>query len=60
VKIEEQWPWVTSSYTSGGEGNCVEVAILPDRVAVRDTKNRKAGYFLLSPAAWSGLLDTLR
>ncbi|WP_370672051.1 DUF397 domain-containing protein [Streptomyces sp. BpilaLS-43] len=30
--------WFKSSYSSGAEGNCVEVALLSGRVGIRDSK----------------------
>ncbi|WP_020666453.1 DUF397 domain-containing protein [Amycolatopsis nigrescens] len=46
--------WRKSSYSNGGDpDNCVEVAFVPGGVAVRDTKNRAAGYLAVSPAAWA-------
>jgi hypothetical protein len=31
--------WRKSSYSGGGNGNCVEVAVRTDEVGVRDSKN---------------------
>jgi hypothetical protein len=31
--------WRKSSYSGGGNGNCVEVAVQTDAVGVRDSKN---------------------
>ncbi|WP_406137758.1 DUF397 domain-containing protein [Streptomyces sp. NBC_01089] len=45
--------WFKSSY-SGSEGdNCVEVAIRPDAVRVRDSKDIRRPALTLSPAAWA-------
>lgn len=47
--------WRTSSYSSS-QGNCVEVAMAPEAVAVRDSKNT-AGPVLAFPAtAWHTFL----
>ncbi|WP_037908632.1 DUF397 domain-containing protein [Actinacidiphila yeochonensis] len=44
--------WFKSS-RSNGQQNCVEVAILPAVVAVRDTKDKGRGPILeFSPAVW--------
>ncbi|WP_026359978.1 DUF397 domain-containing protein [Amycolatopsis nigrescens] len=46
--------WRKSSYSNGSDpDNCVEVAFVSGGVAVRDTKNRAAGYLAVSPVAWS-------
>ncbi|MFI0778798.1 DUF397 domain-containing protein [Streptomyces sp. NPDC021212] len=43
--------WRKSSHSSD-IGNCVEVAEIPGRVAVRDSKNPDGPVLLLSPAAF--------
>jgi hypothetical protein len=47
--------WKVSSY-SGGNNNCVEVAIGKDEVSVRDTKDRAGGELRLGPQEWHALL----
>ncbi|MGA5768249.1 DUF397 domain-containing protein [Streptomyces pseudogriseolus] len=47
-------PWFRSSYSSSGDGNdCVEVAIAPDAVLVRDSKAPDGPRLTLTSAAWS-------
>ncbi|MDR7301786.1 DUF397 domain-containing protein [Haloactinomyces albus] len=41
---------------SQGSGNCVEVALTPQAVGVRDTKNRAAGHVTVDAARWSAFL----
>ncbi|WP_030698801.1 DUF397 domain-containing protein [Streptomyces albidoflavus] len=45
--------WFKSSYSGGGGGNCVEVAVTPQAVHVRDSKDTRIQPVLVSPAAWS-------
>ncbi|GKQ35765.1 DUF397 domain-containing protein [Streptomyces sp. A012304] len=47
--------WFKSSYSDGNEGDsCVEVAIAPRTVHVRDSKHRDASPRLaLAPEAWA-------
>lgn len=46
--------WYTSTRSTGGGGNCVQVARnLPGVVGVRDSKNPDEGTLAVSPAAWS-------
>jgi hypothetical protein len=52
----EKAVWRKSSYSSGGESNCVEVAMTDELVAVRDSKDPQSGHFVLTPEAWRGLL----
>lgn len=53
VDAQQSFAWRTSSYSSGGSGQCVEVGIAEDRVAVRDSKNRDGGMLSMPPAAWT-------
>ncbi|MEW2292689.1 DUF397 domain-containing protein [Streptomyces sp. NPDC006743] len=48
--------WFKSSYSSGSGDNCIEVALTPVAVHVRDTKDRPRAALALSPAAWSAFL----
>ncbi|RII17858.1 hypothetical protein DSC45_13220 [Streptomyces sp. YIM 130001] len=48
--------WIKSSYSSGGGGECVEVADAQDTVRIRDSKNAAGPVLALSHAAWAGLV----
>ncbi|MEW2507894.1 DUF397 domain-containing protein [Amycolatopsis sp. NPDC047767] len=48
--------WRKSSY-SVGQNECVEVAVLTDSAAVRDTKDRASGQFMVARAAWTAFLE---
>ncbi|MFE0470709.1 DUF397 domain-containing protein [Streptomyces sp. NPDC058947] len=48
--------WFKSSYSSSGDGDCVEIAALPDTIHIRDSKNRQGPELRLSPTAWSAFL----
>ncbi|MFD6327139.1 DUF397 domain-containing protein [Streptomyces sp. NPDC058442] len=46
--------WFKSSYSSSGDGNdCVEVAISPGTVLIRDSKTPDGSLLALTSAAWS-------
>ncbi|WP_433869518.1 DUF397 domain-containing protein [Saccharopolyspora sp. CA-218241] len=51
--------WRTSS-RSGNNGACVEVAVTATAVAVRDTKDRAAGYFTTTGPQWSAFLGAIK
>ena len=55
--------WRKSSF-SGGEGggndNCVEVALLGNATAMRDSKNARGPVLSLPTAAWKALLTTVK
>ncbi|MDT0614595.1 DUF397 domain-containing protein [Streptomyces lancefieldiae] len=54
--------WFKSSHSSGSEGDsCVEVAVEPGTVHVRDSKHAGAGPRLaLAPEAWTSFLAGAR
>ncbi|WTW96279.1 DUF397 domain-containing protein [Streptomycetaceae bacterium NBC_01309] len=52
--------WRKSSYSSTANNDCVEVASLPQRAGVRDSKDRRRGHLSLSPYAWGHFLDSVR
>lgn len=47
----EQLRWRKSSYSSES-ANCVEVALVPDGLAVRDSKNPTGAVLLYGRATW--------
>lgn len=49
--------WRTSTYTSGGGAQCVEIASLPGHTAVRDSKQPNGPALLFGPGAWSAFLN---
>ena len=55
-----QAQWRTSSYSGTNGNGCVEVAFLPDAVAVRDTKDRTRPPHRHTPAAWRVFLSAVR
>jgi hypothetical protein len=54
--VEVAQSWHKSSYSSGGDGDCVEVAACPTTVHVRDSKHPQGPQLALSPAAWHSFL----
>ncbi|MFD9207511.1 DUF397 domain-containing protein [Streptomyces sioyaensis] len=53
--------WRKSSYSNGGDANCVEIADgFPGAVPVRDSKNPTGGVLLFPAAAWSGFIATVK
>jgi len=45
--------WFKSSYSSSGSGDCVEVALTPATIHIRDSKDRQGPRLALSPDAWA-------
>ncbi|MGW0488634.1 DUF397 domain-containing protein [Streptomyces olivaceus] len=53
MSATDQLRWVKSSY-SGGEGdNCVEVALSPEAIHVRDSKDKRIRPLAVTPTAWT-------
>ncbi|MFI0544490.1 DUF397 domain-containing protein [Streptomyces sp. WSLK1-3] len=54
----ERLTWFKSSYSSGEGGECLEVAVTPDTIHLRDSKqpHPTAPHVTLSPTAWSAFL----
>ncbi|MEV4442296.1 DUF397 domain-containing protein [Streptomyces sp. NPDC049577] len=53
--------WFKSSHSDGEGAECVEVALSPRRVHIRDSKRSGAGVSLsISPTAWAGFIATIR
>ena len=52
--------WFKSSYSSGTNGeSCVEIAIAPHTVHVRDSKHTEGPRLALTPEAWSEILASV-
>ncbi|MEU3457339.1 DUF397 domain-containing protein [Micromonospora sp. NPDC006766] len=50
--------WFTSS-RSANNGDCVECAVLPDAMAVRDSKDPSGPALVFPAAQWSAFLATI-
>ncbi|WDZ87401.1 DUF397 domain-containing protein [Micromonospora cathayae] len=48
--------WRKSSH-SGDEGACVEMAVIPPTVAIRDSKDPDGPVLLFAPTAWAAFAD---
>ncbi|MFF3174579.1 DUF397 domain-containing protein [Streptomyces sp. NPDC057900] len=53
--------WRKSSYSDGGDNNCVEVSdAIPNLVPVRDSKNPTAPALTFGPSAWTVFIEGIR
>jgi hypothetical protein len=53
--------WRKSTYSDGGEGDtCVEIATLPARIAVRDSKAPARATLSFPTPAFTALIDHLK
>ncbi|WP_424921517.1 DUF397 domain-containing protein [Streptomyces sp. wa1] len=49
--------WFKSSYSGGGGGNCVEIAVRTGGVSVRDSKDTQQREVAVSTRAWSAFTE---
>lgn len=52
--------WRKSARSSDNGGYCVELARVPGRTAVRDSKNPDGGHLTLTPSAFAALLAEVK
>ncbi|TFE54412.1 DUF397 domain-containing protein [Streptomyces sp. ICN441] len=45
--------WFKSSYSGSGGGNCVEIALRPQAVHIRDSKDTRIRPLVVTPTAWT-------
>ncbi|MFD5537218.1 DUF397 domain-containing protein [Streptomyces sp. NPDC127079] len=51
--------WHKSSYSNGMGGECMEVAVLDEAIAVRDSKYALGPEITCSTAAWQGFIHAM-
>jgi hypothetical protein len=52
--------WRKSSFSTGNDDNCVEVAFVGTSIAVRDTKNREGGAQMYALGEWRAFLEGVK
>ncbi|MBV1949761.1 DUF397 domain-containing protein [Streptomyces sp. BV129] len=52
----EPLTWFRSSYSGTEGGQCVEVALTPNTVHIRDSKASAGPVLQVSPSAWTGFI----
>ncbi|MEU1933960.1 DUF397 domain-containing protein [Streptomyces coeruleorubidus] len=52
--------WITSSYSNGAGGECVECALADDGALVRDSKVPDARLIPVGKDAWRSFVQTLK
>ncbi|WP_063776250.1 DUF397 domain-containing protein [Streptomyces sp. WM6386] len=50
--------WSKSSY-SDGEGECLEIALTPTTIHIRDSKSPTTPTVQVTPTTWTAFLNTL-
>ncbi|MFB7931987.1 DUF397 domain-containing protein [Streptomyces sp. NPDC056039] len=49
--------WFKSSYSAGDGGQCVELAVCPGTVHVRDSKDTTRAPLAIEPTAWTTFVE---
>ena len=53
--------WRKSTYSDGGDGDtCVEIAMLPSRIAIRDSKAPARAILTVPVPSFAALIDHLK
>jgi hypothetical protein len=52
----QELAWFKSSYSGAEGGQCVEIAIAPDAVRIRDSKDRSGPVLTATSQEWTGLI----
>ncbi|MDQ0600920.1 hypothetical protein QF037_005265 [Streptomyces canus] len=51
--------WFKSSYSSGQGGECLEVALTPTTIHIRDSKTPTTPTVQITPTTWTTFLNSL-
>ncbi|MGQ4720299.1 DUF397 domain-containing protein [Streptomyces tunisiensis] len=57
VKPVSDSAWFKSSYSTGSGGECIEVAVRPTTVHVRDSKDTTRAPLAVDPTAWAAFIE---
>lgn len=57
---EVTWRKSSRSGAGGGTNDCVELAVLPTRTAIRDSKNPAGPALAFGNTAWAGFLTSVK
>jgi hypothetical protein len=57
IKPIPESAWFKSSYSTGSGGECVEVAVRPATVHVRDSKDTTRAALAVGPTAWTAFVE---
>jgi len=53
MSTTDELSWFKSSYSGSENDNCVEVAVRPETVHVRDSKDKRIRPLTVTPTAWA-------
>lgn len=59
MSTTDELSWFKSSH-SGSEGdNCVEVAVRPEAIHIRDSKDKRIRPLVVTPATWAAFTESV-
>ncbi|CAL9614509.1 DUF397 domain-containing protein [Streptomyces sp. NPDC090994] len=53
MSATDELSWFKSSYSGSENDNCVEVAVRPEAIRIRDSKDTSLRPLVVTPAAWA-------
>ncbi|MEU5097543.1 DUF397 domain-containing protein [Streptomyces sp. NPDC020996] len=53
MSTTDELSWFKSSYSGSENDNCVEVAVHPEAVRIRDSKDKGIRPLVVAPTAWA-------
>ncbi|MEU9922952.1 DUF397 domain-containing protein [Streptomyces griseoluteus] len=57
--MSSELTWFKSSYSGTGGGNCVEVALRPGAIHIRDSKDTRIQPLAVAPEAWAAFVGRI-
>ncbi|MEU2869112.1 DUF397 domain-containing protein [Streptomyces olivoreticuli] len=61
LEVAAETSWFKSSYSGdSGGGSCVSIAVLTDRIGIRDSKQANGPAFTVSAPAWTSFIHDVR
>ncbi|MYS15372.1 DUF397 domain-containing protein [Streptomyces sp. SID4982] len=51
--------WLWSSYSGTGGANCIEVAVRPGAIRIRDSEDTRVQPLAVTPEAWVGFVGRI-
>ncbi|MFJ5517307.1 DUF397 domain-containing protein [Streptomyces griseoluteus] len=57
--MSRELTWFKSSYSGTGGGNCIEVAMRPGVVHIRDSKDTRIQPLAVAPEAWAAFVGRI-
>ncbi|MGJ3559184.1 DUF397 domain-containing protein [Streptomyces sp. INA 01156] len=53
MRTTSELNWFKSSYSGGDGDDCVEVAVRPEAIHIRDSKDKRIQPLAVTPTAWA-------